>query len=132
MASIKKKRRKKIKYHGPYSFEFRLRVVWMFLEERYPLSLICTETGVSDSSDQAWVKRYQEQGEDGLRSKIYPPKPKTKINQTVEERIVELKTQHPAYGPRRISDILKRFFLIRTSPKRSIKPLRIKSWQVHR
>jgi len=116
MTSTKKKRRKKINYHGPYSFEFRLRVVRMYLEERYPLSLICNETGVSDSSVQTWVKRYQEQGEDGLRRKIYPSKPKTKINEAVEEKIVDLKKQHPTYGPRRISDILKRFFFIRTSP----------------
>jgi len=88
----------------------------MYLEERYPLSMICEETGVSDSSVQTWAKRYQARGEDGLRSKIYPSKPKSKTKQAVEDKIVELKQQHPAYGSRRISDILKRFFLVKTSP----------------
>jgi len=64
MASTKKKRHKKINYHGPHPFEFRLRVGRMYLEKRFPLSLISNETGVSDSLVQTWVRRYQEQGEE--------------------------------------------------------------------
>lgn len=116
MTRTKAKRRKKINHHGPYPFEFRLRVVRMYLEEKYPLSLICEETGVSDSSIQTWTKRYQESGGAGLKSKIYPTKSKAKINKSVEQKIIGLKKQNPAHGPRRISDILKRFFLIKTSP----------------
>jgi hypothetical protein len=29
---------------------------------------------------------------------------------------VAVKAAHPEYGPRRITDVLKRFFLMRTSP----------------
>lgn len=34
---------------------------------------------------------------------------------SVIEKTVELKKAHPEHGPRRISDVLKRFFLIKTS-----------------
>ena len=35
---------------GPYPFELRLRVVRMYLEEEYPVSMICQETGVGRST----------------------------------------------------------------------------------
>ena len=50
------KRRIKIKGgQGPsrYSFEFRLRVARMYLEEQYPVPLIFYETGVGKSTISA-------------------------------------------------------------------------------
>ena len=41
----------------------------------------------------------------------------------VQQRIVEVKARHPEYGPRRITDFLKRFFLMRTSPATAHKTL---------
>ena len=40
---------------GPYSFEFRLRVVRMYLEEQYPKRLICEEAGTGLSTLVAWT-----------------------------------------------------------------------------
>jgi len=115
---IKKRTRtkKRGKSPGPYTFEFRLQVVRMYLEEQYPVPLICSETGVGRSTISAWVKKYRSFGEDGLRPKASVSKRKSRINKAVKSKIVDLKKTHPEYGSRRISDILKRFFFIKTSP----------------
>jgi len=61
---------------GPYPFELRLHVVRMYLEEEYPVNLICKETGVGRSTIATWVRKYRLQGEDGLKSKLpYKHKP---------------------------------------------------------
>lgn len=116
MAPKRKKRKRKTKQTGTYSFEFRLKVVRMYLEEQYPIPLICEETGVGRSTISNWVRKYHREGEDGLRPKPRTPQTKSPAKKVVEEKIIGLKRQHPTYGPRRIADILKRFFLIRTSP----------------
>ena len=112
----RKKGRGKIK-PGPYPFELRLRVVRMYLEEEYPVSMICQETGVGRSTISTWVKKYRLHGEEGLTpTQPFPPRQSTRINKTVAKKIVDLKKENPAYGSRRIADILQRFFFIKTSP----------------
>jgi transposase InsO family protein len=116
MAPKKRKRKRSTNQPGPYSFEFRLKVVRMYLEEAYPIPLICEETGVGRSTISNWVRKYRQEGEDGLRAKPRSPLAKSPAQKAVAEKIIGLKQQNPTYGPRRIADILKRFFLIRTSP----------------
>jgi len=100
----------------PYPFEFRLKVVRLRLDEGYTIGLLSEEFGISQYSVSRWVKLYREQGEDGLKPKVRRSSGRTKLAAGVADKIVELKKSHPTHGPRRISDILKRFFLIRTSP----------------
>ena len=117
--SQKKKRGKKKssrKSSGSYSFEFRLRVVRMYLEEQYPKHLICEETGIGLSTLGAWVRRYRQHGEEGLRNKPKSFPQKSKIDKVVKKKIIELKKSNPVFGVRRISDFLKRFFLLQASP----------------
>jgi transposase InsO family protein/transposase-like protein len=110
----KSKRRSTRKSQGPFEFEFRLRVVRMRLEEKYPIDLICEETGVGKSTLGAWVKKYREFGEDGLKSKPRRSPPKT--DKFVKDKIIEVKKSNPVFGIRRVSDFLKRFLLINASP----------------
>ncbi len=123
----KKKIRKKkssLKSSGPYTFEFRLRVVRMFLEEQYPKHLICEETGIGKSTLSAWVRRYREHGEDGLRNKPRSLSQKSRVDKAVKKKIIEVKKSNPVFGVRRISDFLKRFFLLQASPATVHKTLR--------
>jgi len=114
---VAKKPKKKTKQSGgPYPFEFRLRVVRMFLEEKYPVSIICEETGVGKSTLSAWVRKYRQLGEDGLKSNIKSSRKVPQLNQAVKDKIVDLKKSDPKSGSRRISDILKRFFFLKASP----------------
>jgi len=112
----KSKRKSSRKSSGPFQFEFRLRVVRMRLEEKYPIHLICEETGVGKSTISAWVRKYRLYGEDGLKPKNRRTTSTFRTDKAVKEKIIEVKKSNPVFGVRRISDFLKRFFLIKASP----------------
>ena len=116
MPQKKVKRKSSKKFSGTYPFEFRLRVVRMYLEEKYPTQLICEETGVGRSTVTTWAKKYQQYGEDGLRPKYKSSSNPSRIQKGIKEKIIEVKEENPVFGVRRISDILKRFFLLKASP----------------
>jgi len=98
-----------------FSPEFKLRVVRLFLEEGYDRSLIAQEFNISESSVGRWAGQYRKYGEQGLQPKTRTAS-RAGLSEDVKEKIVDLKRSNPSYGIRRISDVLKRFFLIRTSP----------------
>lgn len=97
-----------------YPAEFRLKVVRLFLEEEYSASLLTEQFGISTHSVNRWVDAYRRGGVQGLEPK---PRPggNTSVTTEVREQMVAVKKAHPEYGPRRIADVLKRFFLIPTS-----------------
>jgi transposase InsO family protein len=107
----------------PFAHEFRLKVARLYVEDGYPAKLIASQFGISDYSVYTWGKKYREHGEQGLVDK---PKPATgsKLPEAVSQSIVDLKKANPGYGARRISDILKRFFWLRTSPSTVQRTLR--------
>ncbi|MGD9193481.1 MAG: IS481 family transposase [Desulfobacterales bacterium] len=99
----------------PYPYEFRIKMVQLYLEEGYSTTVLREQFGVSSHSVQRWVKAYREQGSQGLIAKP-PTGTKAKLPKAVKHRIVGMKKKHPEYGPRRIADVLKRFFLVPVSP----------------
>ena len=102
---------------GIYPFEFRLKVVKLFLEENYTAPMIAEEFGCHKSSITSWVRAYRKYGEQGLYT---PSTQKNKAVQSLDSnlksQIIELKKADPTRGLRRISDILKRFFMLKASP----------------
>ena len=113
--SSKRKVKKRGKQAGPYPFEFRLQVVRLYLEEGYAASLIQEELGVGAKTICTWAKKYRRYGEQGLKDQRIHAR-RSRTPQAVKKKIVGLKRSNPSYGSRRISDTLKRLFLIRTSP----------------
>jgi transposase InsO family protein len=99
-----------------YSYEERLRIVKMRVEEKYPIAMICRETGVSDSAIKIWVTNYRKHGEAGLKSSRKPMGVK-RLPEAVTEKIVELKRENAGFGVKRISDVLKRLFWLSASPE---------------
>ena len=97
-----------------FSPEFKLKVVRLYLEEGYPRGLVAQEFNIADSSVGRCARQYRRYGEQGLQPKSRTAS-RTGLSEGVREKIIDLKRSNPAYGPRRISDVLKRFFLIRTS-----------------
>jgi len=97
-----------------YSFEFKSKAVSLYLEEGYPGSFVAEEMGVSQSILYKWAKRYRAYGDEGLRDQNRSWNP-GRYNSGIKEKIIELKQNNPGFGSRRISDILKRFFLLKTS-----------------
>ena len=98
-----------------YPREFRLRMVQLFLEEQYSTALLSEQFGVSAHSIHRWVNAYRRRGAEGLEPKR-PLGGKRRVAEEVRQQMVEVKKDHPEYGPRRIADVLKRFFLMRASP----------------
>ena len=98
----------------PYPFKRRLQVARLHVEDQYPAGLIASQIGVSEYSVYRWSKLYRLYGEQGLL-----PHPKkqsgSRIPAAVSQSIIELKKESPVRGARRISDILKRFFLVGVS-----------------
>ena len=58
----------------PFTLEFKLRVVRLYLEEGYRRPLIAQEFGISESSVGRWAGLYRKYGEQGLKPKSGPLK----------------------------------------------------------
>jgi transposase InsO family protein len=118
---MKKKRTKRKatnptgKTSPPFPKEFKLRVVRLYLEEGYQATLIAKEFKVSEYSVYRWSRLYRQYGERGLEPGIRKSV-KGKQSKRVKKKIVAIRKENPSHGSRRISDILKRFFLIDASP----------------
>jgi transposase InsO family protein len=98
-----------------YPYEVRRKAVQLHLEEGIGVELVVKELGVPRSSVWAWVRRYKELGEAGLRIGCGGGSG-SKVAKPVQEEIVRLKRENPRYGVRRISQMLKRLFCFRASP----------------
>ena len=118
-----KKKGKRGRSTAPYPFEFRIKVVKLYLEDGYPATLIAEQFGISDHSVYHWSKKYRQHGEQGLLNKVRKPSG-SNVPAAVTQSIVNLKKENPGYGIRRIADVLKRFFLVKTSPSTVQRTLR--------
>jgi transposase len=98
-----------------FPVEFRLRIVKLYLEEGYSPKLLVKQFGISTHSIQRWVRAFRLHGAEGLEVKR-PVTRRSRVSDEVRQQALEVKREHPEYGPRRITDVLKRFFLMRTSP----------------
>ena len=108
--------KRKLPRPRPYPFELRLKMVKAYLEEQYPMELLAQESGVSEHTLYAWVKRYRSLGEAGLHDA--PPNRKVRrLPLPVREKIVAVKKENQSFGVKRISDLLRRFFWLRASPE---------------
>ena len=107
----------------PFPFEFRLKVARLREEEGYPAQMIADQFGISEYSVYRWAKRYRDYGQQGLMNR--PRKPsKSKLPEAITQSIIDLKKENPARGARRISDILRRFFMVGASPSTVQRTLR--------
>jgi transposase InsO family protein len=118
-----KKKGKRGRTAKPYPHEFRLKVVKLHLEDGHTAALVAEQFGISKDTLYRWGRRYREDGEQGLLNKVRKPSG-SKVPAAVSEKIVSLKQENPGYGIRRITDVLKRFFLVKTSPSTVQRTLR--------
>ena len=104
--------------HG-YPHAFRLKAVKLRVEEGYSLKLIAQEMGCTPNSISRWVDCYERYGEAGLRERELPErnrKKRPRRSPAVRAKIRELKREDPSRGVRRISDLLRRVFLLKAAP----------------
>ena len=72
------------------------------------MSQLCQEYGISRKTGYKWLKRYQEEGEDGLSDRSRRPKHSPRQTAAeVEENVLTLRKQHPAWGGRKLNARLK-------------------------
>ena len=63
------------------------------------LSLLCERFGISRKTDYKWLKRFEMSGAEGLAERSRRPLTSPgKTPDSVEEMILELRRQHPAWG----------------------------------
>ena len=111
---------------GPYTSDFKLRAIKLHLEEGYPIRTLAEELGIGKSTLSKWKRRYLEEGESGLINR-WPGaqnSSKPRINPAIKQKAVELKKEDPKRGSRRISDMLRRFHLMKASPETVRKTLK--------
>ena len=109
-----------------YPFEFRLRLVKMFIEEGMNRRILCGETGISPSTLSKWVSRYRADGEEGLRAghtwqRAAGPE---RLPAPVKEKMVEVKRDEPTWGVKKISQFMQRFLHLPGSAKTVQRKLR--------
>lgn len=106
-----------------YPADFKVRAVKLHLEEGYSAAMVAAELGIGQSTLGHWIKRYREQGEAGLEPRPRP-KGRAQVAPGVKAKAVELKRKHPEHGSRRISQVLRRVFLLQASPETVRKTLK--------
>jgi transposase len=112
------KKQKVVRKGGNYPPAFRLEVVKLHLDEGYSIVMLAEEFGCAKSTIGKWLKAYNAYGEAGLLQPATRRKPKVKTSDRgLKSKIIELKKADPQRGIRRISDILRRFFLVKASPE---------------
>src|SRR5512133_1658826 len=87
----------------------RLKVVQEVLERGAPAQDVSRVFGVAVSTIKTWCRLFEEGGPEALVPKpIVPPVRERKADPT-RDAVAALKEEHPEFGTRRISDVLRRF-----------------------
>jgi len=118
----KTRSRKRVK---TYSFEERLRTVKLIEEEGYSKGMLSEECGIPESTIAGWLTRYRREGEEGLSGRRCT-QGKKQVTAEAKKKAEELKREHPEYGSRRISQLMRRVFFLKASPETVRKTLKEK------
>jgi len=94
-----------------------LQCVRLCEEESYPRTYVSEQGNVSVKTLANWIKRYRDNGEDGLKDKPRGKRGRAQVHREVKDKIIEIKKEHPIFGSRKISDVLKRIFFLKASPE---------------
>lgn len=88
------------------------------LKEGPTVRELCRRFGISPTTGYLWLRRYQQEGREGLinRSKRPQTSPR-RTSREVEEAVIALRKQHPAWGGRKLRCVLLREGM--PSPSRS-------------
>ena len=105
------------KHRATYPWEFRRKAVKLYLEEGLPPKLICRELGIHESVLYAWVRRFREGGEAGLKPRARGGGSRRRPGEVLQQKIADVKGRHPSFGVKRISQWLKRVLFLPASPE---------------
>jgi transposase InsO family protein len=86
------------------------------LEEGFSQNTVCTELKIGHSSFCNWIKAYRQFGEAGLQPAIQNAR-QPKLPPAIRNQVLALKQENPTFGIKRISQWLRRWFLLPASPE---------------
>jgi putative transposase len=81
----------------------RFRFVGDFESCLYEMTELCEKYGISRKTGYKWAERYGSEGAEGLKDRSRAPKRRpTQTPTEVTQRLVQLRRQHPTWGPRKL------------------------------
>ncbi|MEA3266685.1 MAG: helix-turn-helix domain-containing protein [Candidatus Fermentibacteria bacterium] len=84
---------------------FNIRLAMVHLAKERGISEAARQYNTTRNTVRKWVKRYKEKGLKGLENqKRVPNHIPHKTSKDIEERIIELRKTHPAWGPDRLKE----------------------------
>src|SRR5579871_3202015 len=91
-----------------YPLDFKLRVIEE-VRRGVRVNDVAHYFGVNRVTVYNWLEQYRLKGEDGLVPAHPVPSPQPRPRDPRRDAVVAMRTEHPEYGTRRISDLLERF-----------------------
>lgn len=89
--------------------EERFRLIEAYEREEAGLAELCRRFGVSRKTGYKWLTRYEEAGMEGLQDLSRAPhQHPNQVTREVEERVLELRREHPSWGPKKLYSRLNR------------------------
>jgi transposase InsO family protein len=89
--------------------EEKVRFVFEYEQEEHTMSELCQRYGIARETGYVWLRRYREQGLEGLLELNRAPQ--RHPNQTaakIERAVLELRQAHMHWGPRKLKRVLER------------------------
>ena len=81
----------------------RLEFVELALKKDSNISELCRRFGVSRNTGHKWIKRFEEEGADGLTDRSRRPKSSpTASSETIVKEALKIRDKHPTWGARKI------------------------------
>ena len=81
----------------------RIMFIGDYLREEYTVSDLCRSYGISRKTAYKWIHRYEQEELDGLRERSRAPHHQVHaVRPEIEDLIVNYRTKHMAFGPKKI------------------------------
>lgn len=89
--------------------DWKVRLIADWLSGDYSVSALSRGYGVSRGTIYKWIRRYENQGAEGLIDQSRAPKNTPHaVPDDIAQKIIEVKRAHPSFGPKKVVDLLKR------------------------
>lgn len=96
-------------WKGKSIMELREEFIRKALKAEKPFRHLCREYGISEKTGYKWMNRFMEKGTKGLADMSKKPKNSPKqLDEDTVIKIIQIRTAHPYWGPKKILVLLKK------------------------
>ena len=86
------------------TMQLRLEFITRAMQADIPFSELCRRAGISRQTGYKWLKRYRSEGEQALADRsTRPHNSPMRTAAEIEQHVLQLRAQHPAWGARKLS-----------------------------